>query len=379
MSEASGNNLVLKISPPSAEAIEPVLAAFMRYFPNGLDFKLFEIDELNMVLSPRPIKVDTRPLDDRLGPEVLLPVEVRSGNEKRGAGAIEPRIDADNKARQRTKVSFPGPDHLRDALSAQGQGTTPCSRAGSNMLHLLQLTLAIVWELQLIKETGDVTHESIVRIVSDVLARSTIPRDKLDMFANHLTHLISCIFDVDLPRKRDAAISLDAFACIYVEWRFKDHDVTSCASLREEELEEKILSRIHDFEFFLDERSPSIWLRNPTRKGKSTALHARVPLDALQRRHKIFLGLILNALKSRNVIAYSTIAHKTYGETVEMGFLTDDNIRRTLSNLNTRLNRVFKNVVKADRGMSRYLVTSAPFSYCWIRQEKDRSLLFNER
>lgn len=142
----------------------------------------------------------------------------------------------------------------------------------------------------------------------------------------------------------------------------KPHEIPSPSTgwYNIEEVDSRFRRGHEKYELFIDERAPAIYL---AKEDES------VPWAKLQARHKKLLGVILEALPKQHPITLKGVFNRSLPENHERKFnryYDGARIRSDLSELNRILGGLFKNIIKAERGMEQYAFVGQ-ITYCWIR------------
>jgi len=134
------------------------------------------------------------------------------------------------------------------------------------------------------------------------------------------------------------------------------------------EVESRFRDKRMKYELFVDEFAPAVYLP----KLNKSVLWSDIPT-----RHRKFLGIILKALPKQYPITFQTIFDKTISTDHAVTFSPAEygpRIRSNLTELNKLFSKLFKSLIKAERGMDQYAFIGQ-ITYCWIRPDNHSTRL----
>ena len=276
------------------------------------------------------------------------------------------------------KASAANLEVIRERLTPPSMNRMFPSTLNTRLDYALLVMMACVIELRSMKLGPRISGKDITRTVQSVVSHSKVPPDIASLLNRSVPQLIANIYEVNHSQDAQQTRSIPVKGKWFTEWRLP----TQCTAVQgyktRAEIERKLRKLASELDLVVDEEKGEIAVRGWTRSGRRPQRHRTVKLGALQKRHRVLLGLILESLPDRGLIGYAKILRRTHGQDMAVTSNARDNIRRTKSELNRRLNRVLGKVVKAARGHDRYEISKAPFSYCWIRHEEGASALFRD-
>ena len=276
-------------------------------------------------------------------------------------------------------MGCPGIEELEEA-AALSEEVSPVSVLGAvntgrqelDTLFVLGTIVNALVSIQSARPKGEVTSDIIADTLKQEFLRINTPDHLQPILFEHGVGLLAGLLGVERPDNSGRNVVLPGQ--LWVEYcdklgRPHENPNVSTGWLTEEEVDSKFRGKRNKFQLFVDEFAPAIYLA----KGNKA-----VSWMKLSARHKVLLGTILEALPKRYPITIEAIFDKKVSKDHALTFnaVTDGSRTRTdLSELNSFLNGVFKDVIKAERRMNQYGFVGR-ITYCWIRPSNHSSRLF---
>ncbi len=218
---------------------------------------------------------------------------------------------------------------------------------------------------------GEVTIDIIKNTLEQEFLHIKTPDHLWPVISEHGVGLLAGLLDVERPTGQ--IVDVIPVGQLWVEHcdrlgRPHENPSVLTAWYEEEDVDSSFRGNRKKYELFVDEFASAIYL---SKRDKS------VPWEKLQARHKRLLGIILEALPKRHPITIEAIFDRKVLKDHAVTFSSaagGSRIRSDLSELNSVLYGLFKNVIKAERGMNQYAF-AGNITYCWIRKSNQFSRL----
>jgi hypothetical protein len=267
---------------------------------------------------------------------------------------------------------------IRDRLSALSTLTGLPANLDTRVDYTILVVIACIIELRSRGADSDDSLDGITRLVERIINHSAVPSNVAPLLRRSVPPFIAEVCGTRLPQCSQTAIDPIVRNKWYVEWRLPGDEAPDFGAKTSRQIDKELRNHTSELDLILDERKGQIMVKGWTRSGSRVRRHRSVKLTELQKRHRVMLRLILQALQHGRTIPYDSIVRHLYSTDIAIHQHVQDAIRRTKSDLNSRLDRVFRNVVKAARGLKQYEISDHPFFYYWIRPEKNVSALFRD-
>ncbi len=218
---------------------------------------------------------------------------------------------------------------------------------------------------------GKVTMDIIADTLKQEFLHINTPDHLRSVLFEHGVGLLAGLLGVEKPTSQTMAAVPGVKRWVeHCDRLGRSHENPSVSAdwFEEEEVDSRFRGKHDKYELFVDEFASAIYL---PKRNKS------LPWEELQARHKKLLGIILEALPNRHPITLEAIYYRMLSKDHAVTFnstLDGGRIRITLSELNSLLDGLFKNVIRAERGMKQYGFVGN-ITYCWIRPSDHSSRL----
>lgn len=217
--------------------------------------------------------------------------------------------------------------------------------------------------LKRIIDTEPVDYNYVTKIVLEEAARINASSNINALCKQYAVPMLAKLIGVEVMEVNSDDHS-DPYR-LYVEWcDGPDSKYSEPISSRQyfdiSEVEGRFRTSSHAYTIYVDETVPLI----KTKQSKHNLW------DDMEPRHRILLCMILSSLGKRSPLPWDIIAKKAFGRQCPPLDPSDERaVKRCMSELNSFLDGIIKNVIKSEYGMKSY----APYdyiSYCWIRSSE---------
>lgn len=170
---------------------------------------------------------------------------------------------------------------------------------------------------------------------------------------------------------------------LWVEWCSTFAAANESPSVEARRLDERGFEEVVEqvgfdcFWLFVDERAAGVTVR--TRLKTRRAKPEFIPWSSLTGRQQLLLGLFLTSFRTRGPVSNDAIASKVLDvDLADRYYGIDARIRTLKSELDRALGGVLGEVMRAEKGLRRYVPTGQ-IPYCWIRPNQTSSRLLLAR
>ncbi|MCH8851741.1 MAG: hypothetical protein IID41_03715 [Planctomycetes bacterium] len=234
--------------------------------------------------------------------------------------------------------------------------------------------------VQLLRDTpyDELQFEDVVRAVSAGASRTNAPQHVCRILERFGTVLLANQLAIAVPEEASTTNASAAQASFSVDWYDSlatDHEDPEIAHgvFDLDEVKERFDANRERYVLYVDETRPFVDVRTLTRKRRPAKKPHRIYWPTLEARHRLFLGMVLNAFRTRQRIRYQTVAREVLGDRFATA-VDRDGISRVKSDLDRLLQGVLKNIVKAQKNLE-YFEIRGQIPYCWIRPSGGVSIL----
>lgn len=249
----------------------------------------------------------------------------------------------------------------------------------TDTLYLIATLARASLELLALREEGEMEIDDVARIIRAEALRIGAPERIRALVGREGVQLIAGQLGV-APEAPIAGRDIQSTATesLYLEWREAPESESELPDngikvFTPAEVEAKFEVRKQEFQLWIDERRVPVGILIHVQVGRSIRPKV-IPWSNLQARHRLLLGMVLDALRNGDAISYIRIARRILGHEGKITEPIRVAIRRAKSELNKEMEGFLNPVLVANRRQDQYEVRDC-ISYCWIRHGKSESRL----